>query len=132
MAKKHNIEDYTKYFLPVNDGVMVDTAIFKQRKTLGGKIWDILRLMSGAGDENNVSEFESVLDDAYLMRREFGAIRQRLYEIVAKRDGEFCQTCKTTIDLTIDHIFPISRGGTNDVSNLRILCRKHNSQKGAR
>jgi 5-methylcytosine-specific restriction endonuclease McrA len=33
---------------------------------------------------------------------------------------------------TIDHIIPVSRGGTNDVDNLRLLCRSCNSKKGAR
>ena len=33
--------------------------------------------------------------------------------------------------LTADHIIPLSKGGTNDISNLRSLCRYHNSQRGA-
>ena len=31
--------------------------------------------------------------------------------------------------LTIDHIRPRSRGGTDDPSNLQVLCRKCNSSK---
>lgn len=33
--------------------------------------------------------------------------------------------------LTADHIIPRSQGGTNDPSNLRVLCRYHNSKRGA-
>lgn len=40
-----------------------------------------------------------------------------------------CELCGSTDDLTRDHIIPISKGGTNDPSNLRILCRPCNSAK---
>lgn len=40
--------------------------------------------------------------------------------------------CGCTEDLTIDHIVPLSRGGTDDLSNFRFMCRKHNSSKGDR
>lgn len=38
--------------------------------------------------------------------------------------------CNLTEDLTIDHITPLSRGGTDDLSNLRFLCHYHNSVRG--
>ena len=38
--------------------------------------------------------------------------------------------CDLTTDLTIDHIVPLSRGGTDDIDNLQFLCRPHNSNKG--
>lgn len=31
--------------------------------------------------------------------------------------------------LTIDHIMPLSRGGSDDLANLRFLCARHNSSK---
>ena len=34
--------------------------------------------------------------------------------------------------LTVDHIVPLSRGGTHDDDNLTTRCRRHNSAKGAR
>ena len=36
--------------------------------------------------------------------------------------GGRCVYCNTTENLTIDHIIPLSEGGTNAASNLRILC----------
>ena len=35
-----------------------------------------------------------------------------------------------TVDLTADHIQPLSLGGTHELSNLRVLCGSANSLKG--
>lgn len=49
---------------------------------------------------------------------------------VFQRDGFICKICKTNKELTIDHIVPLSQGGTDIESNLRTLCRKCNSERG--
>lgn len=48
------------------------------------------------------------------------------------RDGPFCKACGTTDNLCVDHIIPMSRGGSDDMDNLQLLCRRCNSRKGAR
>ena len=48
------------------------------------------------------------------------------------RDEGKCRMCNSTDDLTIDHIMPIVLGGTNELTNLQVLCRSCNSSKGAR
>lgn len=40
--------------------------------------------------------------------------------------------CKRTHHLQIDHIIPRAKGGTDNLSNLQVLCRAHNLKKGAR
>lgn len=45
------------------------------------------------------------------------------------RDGSKCLRCEATADLTVDHIFPQSMGGTHKPTNLRCLCRKCNSAR---
>jgi HNH endonuclease len=53
---------------------------------------------------------------------------------VFARDGFQCSGCgvhAAAAALTIDHIHPVSLGGTNDESNLQTLCRSCNSSKGA-
>ena len=40
-----------------------------------------------------------------------------------------CQECGTTENITIDHIKPLSKGGTNHIDNLQPLCKSCNSKK---
>lgn len=65
-------------------------------------------------------------------RKEFNKKKGSLWGFLVERDGEFCAECGDTEDLSIDHKAPISKGGSDDLENLQILCRKHNSQKGTR
>lgn len=62
------------------------------------------------------------------MRKE---ARKRLPELIA-RDGNKCQRCGTTDKITVDHIVPLARGGTNDLENLQLLCKLCNGVKGDR
>lgn len=50
---------------------------------------------------------------------------------VMERDGGACQWCGSMEDPQVDHIHPVSRGGLTVVSNLQVLCRRHNIAKGA-
>ncbi len=45
--------------------------------------------------------------------------------------GGLCWMCKNVAD-TIDHVKPITRGGTNWPANIRPACRSCNSRKGNR
>lgn len=51
---------------------------------------------------------------------------------VYRRDGYRCLHCGATDRLSLDHIWPYSKGGTDDIENLQTLCRPCNSRKGAR
>jgi hypothetical protein len=50
---------------------------------------------------------------------------------VFRRDGYACLYCGSESNLSIDHVFPVSRGGDNHPDNLQTLCRDCNSRKGA-
>lgn len=71
-------------------------------------------------------------------RRTSAALRQRrvlpadLRWAVFRRDGHACLSCGSTVDLTIDHIHPVSLGGSDDPVNLQTLCRSCNCSKGAK
>lgn len=53
-------------------------------------------------------------------------------ERIMKRDGLKCVSCSSTTKLAIDHVVPVSAGGSSDDSNLRVLCGSCNSKKGAK
>jgi len=43
-----------------------------------------------------------------------------------------CGTPELERPLTQDHVIPLSKGGSNDISNIQPLCRKCNGQKGVK
>ena len=59
---------------------------------------------------------------------------QTLRPRIIRRDRNTCQMCDKTllaVDLEVDHIVPRARGGTDDPSNLRTLCKPcHRGLKG--
>ncbi|TNE68419.1 HNH endonuclease [bacterium] len=51
---------------------------------------------------------------------------------ILKRDGNHCQYCGRKDDLTIDHVIPRSRGGSDEWDNLVACCSSCNVKKGNR
>lgn len=57
-------------------------------------------------------------------------ITKALREKVMLKYRKACFYCLTGESLGIDHIIPLSRGGTNNEENLQILCKRCNARKG--
>lgn len=69
---------------------------------------------------------------------------QRLFtweqkKVLLDRAGHRCEhkrplwiRCRATADLQADHIRPWSRGGSTQLWNGQILCRRHNARKSSR
>lgn len=45
-----------------------------------------------------------------------------LLKYLSTRFGVMCEECGTSQRLTVDHKNPLSTGGRNDYTNIRILC----------
>ena len=45
---------------------------------------------------------------------------------------QYCGACGPNVELEVDHKIPVSRGGTDDMSNLVTSCVRCNRGKGAR
>lgn len=61
-----------------------------------------------------------------------GTYTQKEWRAVCSEHGHLCAMCNQKKPLTQDHIIPLSKGGSNWISNIQPLCRSCNSKKGAR
>ncbi len=62
-------------------------------------------------------------------RRSLGrVVRRKVHE----RDAYRCVSCGSFENLTIDHIVPLAKGGSNEEENLQTMCRQCNMVKGDR
>jgi hypothetical protein len=59
------------------------------------------------------------------------SIPQDVTIAVSARDQGRCVECGSTQDLHYDHKIPWSRGGTNTVNNIQLMCGTCNRRKGA-
>jgi len=108
-----------KYGLPFSPGMI------KQRfGSWRGGLVATARAMNGSGDEFIGPDLPSSKRTALSVRRRFD---------VLKRDGYKCRICrKAGGELEVDHIVPVSKGGTNDIDNLQTMCRACNRGKGTK
>lgn len=61
-----------------------------------------------------------------------GSYTEEEWQELCAKYGNMCLWCERKVKLTVDHIIPISRGGTNDIDNLQPLCRSCNCRKSDR
>ncbi len=52
-------------------------------------------------------------------------------ELVFRRDGHACVICGAEERLSLDHVIPFAFGGSDRPDNLRTLCHRCNSLRGA-
>jgi len=66
------------------------------------------------------------------IKRERLQIPEEVRIAVWRRDQGRCARCRSRENLEYDHIVPVSKGGSNTVRNVELLCESCNRQKGNR
>ena len=82
---------------------------------------------------SNQNNFEEMINNKTSRKRKVSSkIRQQVLE----RDNYTCQMCGRTrfdgVKLEVDHIIPVAKGGSDNISNLQTLCRECNRGKSAK
>ena len=99
-------------------GTLATCIVLLSLLTADGLIWVMLRTRS---DERRIRPTE---------RKTWPkGLKQQLM----MRQGNTCVYCgyrRMASSLDIDHIIPVVRGGSNDSSNLQVICRPCNQRKG--
>lgn len=55
------------------------------------------------------------------------------WDALLERTGRICLRCKKgDVKLTVDHVIPVSKGGTSNIDNIQPLCLPCNSRKHAK
>jgi 5-methylcytosine-specific restriction endonuclease McrA len=54
------------------------------------------------------------------------------WEALVAHQGGRCLACGKEAKLTADHVVPVAKGGTSDISNIQGLCQPCNSSKGTK
>jgi hypothetical protein len=129
----HQIARSTAYVLLKETG-----AILTKKKLPGVSQWvgflegEQLQIME---DVVNKFKARARIEDA-VGNKNAHKVGPRLRMDILARDEYTCQICgasrSTGAILEIDHIHPVSRGGTNDPGNLQVLCRECNAGKSNR
>lgn len=82
---------------------------------------------------------DGLCEDCYNKTVEFEQYKKPKKEIpdslrwaVWERDNFTCQKCGSRRNLSIDHVYPESKGGELTMENCQTLCKSCNSRKGAK
>jgi 5-methylcytosine-specific restriction endonuclease McrA len=62
--------------------------------------------------------------------RDAGTFTRQEWNMLCARYDHCCLACGASAPLTVDHVIPLSKGGTNMIENIQPLCRPCNSSKG--
>lgn len=71
----------------------------------------------------------SFINSSYKRGSKGNLTRIQLEELLKASDYK-CNYCGSPNKLEFDHIVPLSKGGTNQIDNIQILCRSCNASKG--
>lgn len=117
--------DQADMFLTALEAMGFGSLELKHAGQNGGRPYEVFTLSAGAP--------KSVYIKKTKPKRK--ALSKRIRFEVFIRDGWACQYCgakSPAVELHVDHITPVSSGGTNELENLITACASCNLGKGAR
>jgi len=92
-----------------------------------------LKLLILECEDKEKKMFERLKNKYELSDKEIKNRREKIPENVRvavwRRDEGKCVKCGSRENLEYDHIIPISKGGSNTVRNIELLCEKCNREK---
>jgi hypothetical protein len=117
---------------------IVDRDAWLQRGDSDRFVFEVLATIYGSQDrwdsrtidgEPAVATVRRINNTVHTLRRSTGAARWK--QMVADdQGGSYCVACGARENLHVDHIMPVSRGGSEtDLRNLQLLCAGCNTAK---
>jgi 5-methylcytosine-specific restriction endonuclease McrA len=134
-GQKYIVNKKTHYFIDYdNSGIDSDLAIYHEviNKTSN------VALKTGRTASEIAADLQADYDKRRAKtaaisarRKSFHSSKKDLFIALIKSGAAYeCAYCQASDYIAIDHIIPISRGGSDDLENLQFLCRSCNSSKG--
>ena len=80
-------------------------------------------------EQEELEELEGRLSGSESKKLRRKIITENVRIAVWKRDGGSCVNCSSREKLEYDHIIPVSKGGSNTVRNIELLCETCNRKK---
>ncbi len=125
---------YNDYFIVITLYLSDINGDIYRKKYRSFSSSEILSLIQRLNNKNGAFYKDRMIWDA-LCRVERGKVSNKMRFTVYKRDGYRCKYCYKTqdyVNLEVDHIIPIAKGGKSTLDNLQTLCHKCNVEKGDR
>lgn len=121
---------------PTNEDFGAPIFLFMEKKICFTCRYDLIPALykqSGNGDGGFIHLiFRDCLQSSHNRKRRKQITRYKdVLRTLLHKYKFSCVRCSSSEKLTIDHIVPVKHGGSDELSNLQILCRSCNSRKWA-
>ena len=91
-------------------------------------LWFILPIITMYLEKDSISKFMHNSNNSNNSKRKLSETTKK---VVAANQQWSCKICNRMLDASyeVDHINPLYKGGTNDITNLQALCRNCHGKK---